>query len=91
MAMVPLAPVASPAAEQRNRMKAGDEQANAKGLGEGKGEERKAFLKECLAAKPAASGRSTQQEKLKSCNKEAAAKQLKGDERKKFMSSCLSN
>jgi len=27
---------------------------------------------------------------MKVCNKEAAGKELKGDERKKFMSSCLS-
>ena len=31
----------------------------------------------------------TQQEKMKSCNKEAKDKALKGDERKKFMSDCL--
>jgi psiF repeat len=31
-----------------------------------------------------------QQEKMATCNKEAAAKSLAGDERKKFMSSCLS-
>lgn len=30
-----------------------------------------------------------QQEKMKSCNKEAGEKALKGDERKKFMSECL--
>lgn len=30
-----------------------------------------------------------QQERLKACNKEAADKKLKGDERKKFMSTCL--
>ena len=30
-----------------------------------------------------------QQEKMKACNKEAGDKQLKGDERKKFMSGCL--
>lgn len=30
-----------------------------------------------------------QQERMKSCNKEAGDKTLKGDERKKFMSSCL--
>jgi len=30
------------------------------------------------------------QEKMKSCNKEAKAKALKGDERKAFMKSCLS-
>jgi hypothetical protein len=31
-----------------------------------------------------------QQEKMKSCNAEARTKALKGDERKKFMSACLS-
>ncbi len=31
-----------------------------------------------------------QQEKMKSCNAEAKTKALKGDERKKFMSDCLS-
>lgn len=31
-----------------------------------------------------------QQNKMKSCNAEAAAKKLAGDERKKFMSECLS-
>lgn len=33
----------------------------------------------------------TQQERMKSCNAEAKAKTLKGDERKAFMSQCLSN
>ncbi len=31
-----------------------------------------------------------QQEKMSACSKEAAAKNLKGDERKAFMSTCLS-
>jgi len=39
------------------------------------------------AAKPA----NSQQEKMKACNAEATAKALKGDERKTFMSSCLSH
>ena len=30
-----------------------------------------------------------QQQKMKSCNAEAGKKELKGDERKKFMSECL--
>jgi len=38
-----------------------------------------------LAAAPA-----TQQEKMKACNADADKKALKGDERKKFMSECLS-
>jgi hypothetical protein len=32
-----------------------------------------------------------QQSKMATCNKEASAKNLKGDERKKFMSECLSS
>ncbi len=53
-----------------------------------KGDERKAFMKECLSAKPAAPAKPlTQQEKMKVCNKDAAGK--KGDERKAFMSECL--
>ncbi len=31
-----------------------------------------------------------QQQKMKECNAEAKTKSLKGDERKKFMSTCLS-
>jgi len=90
-AMLILAPIVGEAAEQQNKMKACSEQANAKGLGEGEGEERKAFMKECLSAKPVKTGKTAQQEKMKACNKEAGEKQLKGDERKKFMSTCLSN
>lgn len=87
-----LSPLAIAATPQQNKMNACNEQANAKGFGEGKGDERKAFMKECLSAKatPMKSGGS-QQNKMKSCNKEAGAKNLKGDERKQFMSSCLSN
>lgn len=53
-----------------------------------KGDERKAFMSDCLKAKPASAANS-QQEKMKSCNAEAKTKTLKGDERKAFMSSCL--
>ncbi len=89
--VVVLAPVAGHAAGQQNKMKACNAQADEKGLsGEGKGDERKAFMKECLSAKPAKGGKSAQQEKMKACNKEAGEKKLAGDERKKFMSSCLS-
>ena len=57
-----------------------------------KGDERKAFMKECLSAKPAAAedGKTAQQNKMKTCNADAKTKELKGDERKKFMSECLS-
>ena len=49
-------------------------------------------MKECLTAKPekAAAGAS-QQNKMTTCNKDAKAKKLAGDERKKFMKECLSN
>ncbi len=57
-----------------------------KEAGDKKGDERKAFMKECLSAKSAAP---TQQEKMKSCNAEAKTKALKGAERKTFMSECL--
>lgn len=85
-------PFATAAPAQQNKMKACNEQANAKGLGEGKGEERKAFMKECLSAKSEKSGggKESQQNKMKLCNKEAGEKKLKGDERKTFMSDCLS-
>jgi ribosomal protein L12E/L44/L45/RPP1/RPP2 len=39
---------------------------------------------QAAAAKPL-----DQKQKMSYCNKEAATKQLKGDERKKFMSECL--
>ena len=76
---------------QHNKMTACNERANAKGFGEGKGEERKAFMKECLSAKSAESTKGNQQNKMKMCNKEAGEKKLKGDERKTFMSTCLSS
>ncbi|MEO7335706.1 MAG: PsiF family protein [Caldimonas sp.] len=48
-----------------------------------KGDDRKAFMKQCLSAKPM-----TQQDKMKSCNKTATGK--KGDDRKAYMKECLS-
>jgi hypothetical protein len=56
-----------------------------------KGDERKAFMKECLSAKPAAAASEPaatgQQSKMKTCNVDAKGK--KGDERKAFMKECL--
>ena len=54
-----------------------------KEAGDKKGDERKAFMKTCLSAKPV-----TQQDKMTKCNADAAGK--KGDERKAFMKQCLS-
>jgi psiF repeat len=79
-------PGAQAANSQQEKMKACNAQAAGK-----KGDERKAFMKQCLsAAAPAAaaSGPMTQQEKMKACNAQAAGK--KGDERKAFMKQCLS-
>jgi uncharacterized protein HemX len=53
-----------------------------KEAGDKKGDERKAFMSECLSNKQA-----RQQDKMKTCNKDAEGK--KGDERKAFMSECL--
>jgi hypothetical protein len=76
------------ATEQQSKMTACNKEAGGK-----KGEERKAFMKECLSNKPADSGKQptatqkAQQDKMKTCN--AEAKGMKGDERKKFMGDCL--
>jgi hypothetical protein len=42
----------------------------------------------CLAV-PAVAVAGAQQEKMKTCSKEAKSKALKGDERKQFMKGCL--
>jgi len=75
---------------------------DSKGL---KGEERNKFMSECLkahdsAGKPRMSettavkearneGGHSQQNRMKSCNEEAGRKDLRGDERRAFMSACL--
>ncbi|CAM3112759.1 Phosphate starvation-inducible protein PsiF [Burkholderia ubonensis] len=75
-----LASPAFAANSQQDKMKACNTQAAGK-----TGDERKAFMKDCLSAKPAKA--MSQQDKMKACNKDAAGK--KGDERKAFMKSCL--
>ena len=78
-------PVAEAATEQQNKMVTCNKEATGK-----KGDERKAFMKECLSKKPAEEPKpamNSQQNKMATCNKEAAGK--KGDERKQFMSECL--
>lgn len=86
----------APAAKTTQQTKMGTCNKEATGK---KGDERKAFMKECLSAKPAAAAAAatpapdeaaagtTQQNKMKTCNAEAKGK--KGDERKAFMSECL--
>jgi uncharacterized membrane protein len=75
------------AGTQQEKMKTCNADAKAKALA---GDERKAFMKQCLSAEGASSGLTAQQEKMKTCNADAKTKALKGDERKAFMKSCLS-
>jgi hypothetical protein len=62
---------------QQERMKT----CNAK-AGDKKGDERKAFMKDCLSAEKKASDN-----KMATCN--TKSKGMKADERKKFMSECM--
>ena len=78
------APAKAPTAQQQ-KMTACNAEAKTKAL---KGDERKAFMKECLSAKKAAPA--TQQDKMKTCNADAKTKNLAGDARKTFMKECLS-
>lgn len=71
---------------QQQRMADCNAEAKTKNLA---GDERKAFMKQCLSAKK--DGRAAQQEKMKSCNAEAGKQALKGDARKAFMKECLSS
>ena len=87
---VSASPFAVAAQPKHNTMESCNAQANEKGLDEGDNDERKVFMKECLSAQPVKTG-GTQQSKMKSCNKEAGAKKLKGNDRKAFMKTCLSS
>jgi hypothetical protein len=70
---------------QQQRMKSCNAQASKMDI---KGEERKAFMSDCL--KSGTDDKLTaQQQRMKTCNEQAGRKSLKGDERKAFMSSCL--
>jgi uncharacterized protein HemX len=75
------------AGTQQDKMKTCNADATAKAM---KGDERKAFMKDCLSAKPMATMNS-QQAKMKTCNADATTKALKGDDRKAFMKTCLSS
>lgn len=48
------------------------------------------FLVLVLACAPVFAQNTSQQDKMKTCNADAAKKELKGDERKAFMKECLS-
>lgn len=73
---------------QQTKMTTCNADAKSKGLS---GDDRKAFMKTCLSAKPDADSKplNSQQTKMKTCNADATAKGLKGNDRKAFMSGCL--
>ncbi|MGA0025351.1 MAG: PsiF family protein, partial [Burkholderiales bacterium] len=73
--------------KQQERMRQCSGDAKAKGISSK--EERNKFMSACLKGETADAKPATQQDRMKSCNKEAGNKQLKGEDRKKFMSSCL--
>ena len=74
---------------QQNRMAQCNQEAKAKTL---KGDERKAFMKQCLSNKPVAADAADaaaggQSSKAKACQEQAKGK--RGDERKAFIAECL--
>jgi hypothetical protein len=56
-----------------------------------KGDERKIFLSTCLrqGAHAQSEAQKTQQARMSACNRQAGQKNLSGEARKSFMSSCL--
>ncbi|MCL2309476.1 MAG: PsiF family protein [Proteobacteria bacterium] len=78
----PLAAQETQRTAQQERMASCNQQA-----GDKKGDERKAFMKQCLSTKTASQKPTNQKEKMKYCNQQASEK--KGDERKAFMRECL--
>jgi len=75
-----------PLTPQQQRMVDCNKQATGK-----TGDERKTFMSTCLKGEStaAAPAKQTQQEKMKTCNAEAAKEKLAGDARKTCMSTCL--
>jgi psiF repeat-containing protein len=75
---------------QQSKMTTCNADASAKNLS---GDDRKAYLKTCLSAKPPAPASTTklnsQQQKMKTCNADATTKGLTGDDRASYMSTCL--
>jgi hypothetical protein len=75
------AAVATPAFAAENAQQERMKTCNAK-AGDKKGDERKAFMKDCLSAEKKSSDN-----KMAACN--TKSKGMKADERKKFMSDCM--
>jgi hypothetical protein len=80
------APAAKPKTAQQEKMAKCNADAKDK-----KGDERKAFMKECLSAKSEAAGdaKTAQQNKMKTCSADFKASGKPTGERKAFMSECL--
>jgi psiF repeat len=76
-----LAAVATPAFSAENAQQERMKTCNAK-AGDKKGDDRKAFMKECLSA-----DKKQSDNKMAACN--TKSKGMKADERKKFMSECM--
>lgn len=75
------AAVATPAFAAENAQQERMKTCNAKAADK-KGDERKAFMKDCLSA-----DKKSSDNKMATCN--TKSKGMKGDERKKFMSDCM--
>jgi hypothetical protein len=82
---------------QREKMKSCNAEAKEKAL---KGDERKAFMKECLSSGKSAKAdvatankqaKADEKAKTKACQKEAKEQSLKGDARKAFISECVAS
>ena len=71
-------------------LKSKDSPADVKAAMMGGKPDAKGEMKGGAMADTKAAAKPTQQEKMKTCNADAGKKKLKGDERKKFMSECLS-
>lgn len=74
------------ATPQQRKMKTCNAEAAKQNL---KGDERKAFMSDCLSGRSTGAGLTPQRERMKSCNADATSQGLKGATRKKFMSECL--
>jgi hypothetical protein len=80
--------VTTAAAEGAKSERGPDCAAEAKAL---KGAERERALEACLKDGAGAPVVHSQQNRMKACNVEAGRKELRGEERRAFMSSCLRN
>jgi hypothetical protein len=75
---------------QREKMKNCNASAKEKAL---KGDDRKAFMKECLSSgnKSTQAAKSDEKAKTQACQKAAKEKSLQGDARKAFISECVAS